>query len=103
MAPQQDRFRPLGEGAEPHSKAKREFYGYLQMSFSDVDVDKDGKINAQDFNDLCEKVAAMPMQTHAHGVPTMERKVRPGSVLSFSQQVHPTFAICNMAPPLSPP
>ena len=45
---------------EPHSKAKREFYGYLQMSFGDVDVDKDGKINAQDFNDLCEKVAAMP-------------------------------------------
>jgi hypothetical protein len=57
MAPQQDRFRPLGEGADPHSKAKREFYGYLQMSFSDVDVDKDGKINAQDFNNLCEKVA----------------------------------------------
>jgi len=42
---------------EPHSKAKRAFYGYLQMSFGDVDVDKDGKINAQDFNNLCEKVA----------------------------------------------
>merc|ERR1712078_753490 len=45
---------------QPNSKAKREFYGYLQMSFGDVDVDKDGKINAQEFDYLCEKVAAMP-------------------------------------------
>jgi len=45
---------------QPTSKAKREFYGYLQMAFGDVDVDKDGKINAQEFDYLCEKVAAMP-------------------------------------------
>merc|ERR1712023_430745 len=45
---------------QPNSKAKREFYGYLQMAFGDVDVDKDGKINAQEFDYLCEKVAAMP-------------------------------------------
>lgn len=45
---------------QPNSKAKREFYGYLQVAFGDVDVDKDGKINAQEFDCLCEKVAAMP-------------------------------------------
>jgi len=45
---------------QPNSKAKREFYGFLQMAFGDVDVDKDGKINAVEFDYLCEKVAAMP-------------------------------------------
>merc|ERR1711865_1090380 len=45
---------------QPNSKAKREFYGFLQLAFGDVDVDKDGKINAQEFDYLCEKVAAMP-------------------------------------------
>merc|ERR1712124_146350 len=32
----------------------------MGMAFGDVDVDKDGKINAQEFDYLCEKVAAMP-------------------------------------------
>merc|ERR1711862_113554 len=44
----------------PNSKAKRELYGFLTMAFGDVDVDKDGKINAQEFDFLCEKVASMP-------------------------------------------
>jgi len=29
------------------------------MSFGDADVDTVGKINAQEFDDLCERVAAM--------------------------------------------
>ena len=30
------------------------------MALGDVDVDKDGKINAQEFDFLCERVASMP-------------------------------------------
>ena len=45
---------------QPNSKAKREFYGFLTMAFGDFDADKDGKINAFEFDFLCERVAAMP-------------------------------------------
>merc|ERR1711862_1043195 len=38
----------------------RELYGFLALSFADVDTDKDGFINAPQFNRLCEKVAALP-------------------------------------------
>lgn len=39
---------------------KRQFYGYLALSFGDVDVDKDGFINASEFDLLLEKVASLP-------------------------------------------
>jgi hypothetical protein len=42
------------------SKAQRELYGELAMRFGDVDVDKDGKINAAEFDMLCEDVASLP-------------------------------------------
>jgi len=40
--------------------AKREWNGFLALSFADVDADKDGKINAQEFDALCESVARLP-------------------------------------------
>ena len=56
---------------QPNSKAKREFYGYLQMSCGDVDVDKDSKINPQEFDNLCEKLAAMPVLPHLGSLSTV--------------------------------
>lgn len=44
----------------PSSEAKRQLYGFLVLAFGDVDVDKDGKINAREFDVLCEQVASMP-------------------------------------------
>jgi hypothetical protein len=40
--------------------AKREFYGFCALAFGDVDVDKDGFINVEQFDRLLEKVAAIP-------------------------------------------
>jgi len=40
--------------------AKREWNGFLALSFADVDADKDGKINAAEFDILCESVAKLP-------------------------------------------
>lgn len=40
--------------------ARRELYGYLSISFGDVDADKDGYINADEFDTLLEKVAGLP-------------------------------------------
>jgi len=40
--------------------AKNEFYGFCALSFGDVDVDKDGFINVEQFDRLLEKVAAIP-------------------------------------------
>ena len=37
-----------------------ELYGMLAMRFGDTDVDKDGKINAAEFDGLCEDIAALP-------------------------------------------
>ena len=42
------------------SAARRELYGMLAMRFGDTDVDKDGKINALEFDGLCEDVASLP-------------------------------------------
>jgi len=39
---------------------QQQMYGYLALSFGDVDVDKDGWINEEEFNKLLEKVAALP-------------------------------------------
>merc|ERR1712032_1709343 len=41
-------------------QAQRELYGMLAMRFGDTDVDKDGKINAAQFDTLCEDVASLP-------------------------------------------
>jgi len=46
--------------ADPNSVARRELYGMLAMRFGDTDVDKDGKINHQEFDRLCEDVASLP-------------------------------------------
>merc|ERR1712224_707598 len=42
------------------SKEKRELYGFLALSFGDVDTDKDGLINAEQFDQLLAEVAALP-------------------------------------------
>jgi len=42
------------------SAAKREWNGFLALSFADVDADKDGKINVAEFDILCESVARLP-------------------------------------------
>jgi len=41
----------------PH---KSQFVGFVGQAFGDVDTDKDGKINAEQFDRLMEKVAALP-------------------------------------------
>lgn len=46
--------------AEGTSPAKREMYGFLAIAFGDVDANKDGFIDAKEFDLLCEKVAALP-------------------------------------------
>merc|ERR1711862_372092 len=49
------------EASEPgSSKAKRELYGFLALSFGDVDTDKDGLINAEQFDQLLAEVADLP-------------------------------------------
>jgi len=48
------------EAMVPGTKAEREFYGFLAVAFGDVDANKDGLINAAEFDLLCEKVAALP-------------------------------------------
>lgn len=40
--------------------ARREFYGFCALAFGDVDVNKDGFINIEQFDRLLEKIAAIP-------------------------------------------
>merc|ERR1739847_204218 len=42
------------------SRERKEFYGFLSVSFGDVDTDKDGFINYRQFDRLLETVAATP-------------------------------------------
>lgn len=42
------------------SEAKRQWNGYLMMAFGDVDEGKTGKINAEQFDILCESIARLP-------------------------------------------
>jgi len=42
------------------TREKREFYGFCALAFGDVDTDKDGFINFEQFDRLLEKVAAVP-------------------------------------------
>jgi len=42
------------------TKAQRELYGFLAVAFGDVDANKDGLINAKEFDLLLEKVASLP-------------------------------------------
>lgn len=44
-------------GAAPE---RRELFGYLAISFGDVDADKDGFITPDEFDELMEKVASLP-------------------------------------------
>jgi len=44
------------DGTDP----QRELYGFLAVAFGDVDANKDGLINAKEFDLLCEKVASLP-------------------------------------------
>lgn len=44
----------------PGTQAERELYGFLAVAFGDVDADKDGLIGIDEFDLLCEKVAALP-------------------------------------------
>jgi len=42
------------------SDAKRKWSGFLSLAFADVDASKTGKINAAQFDILCENVASLP-------------------------------------------
>merc|ERR1712100_1002742 len=46
--------------ADSPSEAKRQWNGYLMMAFGDVDSSKTGKINAEQFDILCESIARLP-------------------------------------------
>jgi len=52
-------FCKAASAPEP-SQAKREWNGFLTLAFGDVDESKSGKINAAQFDELCESVARLP-------------------------------------------
>jgi len=48
------------ETCEPESsKAKCELYDFLSLSFGDIDIDKDGLINAEQFDQIFTEIAAL--------------------------------------------
>lgn len=50
----------VAAASKGESPQKGQLYGYLALSFGDVDVDKDGFINDKEFDRLLEKVASLP-------------------------------------------
>jgi len=45
---------------QPRSEERRELYTFLTDCFMDADVDRDGFVNSEEFDFLCEKAAALP-------------------------------------------
>jgi len=50
----------VSAAAKKGSHEEKQMYGWLALSFGDVDIDKDGFIDAHEFDALLEKVAALP-------------------------------------------
>jgi len=48
------------DAVKDSTDSQRELYGFLAVAFGDVDANKDGLINAKEFDLLCEKVASLP-------------------------------------------
>jgi len=44
----------------PRSEERRELYAFLSDCFMDADADRDGFVNSEEFDFLCEKAAALP-------------------------------------------
>jgi len=45
---------------QPRSEERRELYTFLCDCFMDADADRDGFVNSEEFDFLCEKAAALP-------------------------------------------
>lgn len=54
-------FAPwVRKAIEPRSEERRELYTFLSDCFMDADADRDGFVNSEEFDFLCEKAAALP-------------------------------------------